>query len=75
MQGLLVLVFFDLRRKIYYMCYEKVMGRPHQAVRAKKMRMINNSSDNSNRGRLIKSMHATYWAVQNDLALGNAYPV
>lgn len=32
-QGVLIFVLFDLKAKIYYMTYEKVMGKPHPMVR------------------------------------------
>ena len=28
-----IFLLFDLKRKIYYMAYEKIMGRPHPSVR------------------------------------------
>lgn len=32
-QGLVIFLLFDLKAKIYYMTYEKVMGKPHPNVR------------------------------------------
>ena len=36
----MIFVFYDLKPKIYYMAYEKVMGKPHPAVRQKKLRQM-----------------------------------
>ena len=33
LQGITIFLLFDLKRKIYYMAYEMVMGRPHPSVR------------------------------------------
>ena len=36
---------FDLRPKIYYMAFEKVTGRPHPALRQRKLRQIDDDGD------------------------------
>ena len=32
-QGVTIFLLFDLKRKIYYLIYEKIMGQPHPSIR------------------------------------------
>ena len=33
LQGVTIFLLFDLKRKIYYLIYEKIMGQPHPSIR------------------------------------------
>ena len=44
-QGLYIFIFFDLKRKIYYKVYEKIVGRPHPEMRKQKMRQLGHIRD------------------------------
>ena len=33
LQGVVIFVVFDLKSKIYFMMYEKIMGKPHPSIR------------------------------------------
>ena len=44
-QGLYIFIFFDLKRKIYYKVYEKIVGRPHPEMRKQKMRQLGHLRD------------------------------
>ena len=41
---MLIFLLFDLKAKIYYMTYEKVMGRPHPTVRKHRLLRLNTTS-------------------------------
>ena len=55
---------FDLRPKIYYMAFEKVTGRPHPALRQRKLRQIDDDDEEEEEKRLTmksaggRSIHA-----------------
>ena len=40
LQGTFIFVFFDMKWKVYYEAYEKLMGKPHPDKRSNKSRTI-----------------------------------
>lgn len=40
MQGIAILLLYDLKVKVYYVAYEKLMGRPHPSLKRRKQREL-----------------------------------
>lgn len=53
LQGAFIFLCFNLKLKIYYQAYEKIMGRPHPAVRLKKLNRLGSApNDQANFGKI-----------------------